>query len=204
MEPNGAGLIEFWNYAAAKGLVRRDTADTNRSACKVVLSTVEPETWEEMDVSNLDVDVFFQRFERLKLTDLKPESLRQYSQRFRNGISHFLDFLKSPSTWSYPAAEARSTNGSGNDGERKKRSRPTNSKPSQSETSRAHADHAEQSMIDYPYPLRAGLVITVALPADLTKHEAKRLAGFLDSIALEPQLALPAPARPDHEGASER
>ena len=44
------------------------------------------------------------------------------------------------------------------------------------------------------HPLREGILATIQLPADLTKKEAKRLAVFIESLALEEpaqQLALP-------------
>ena len=53
-------------------------------------------------------------------------------------------------------------------------------------------DESGTQTITYPFPLRPGLVVSVTLPADMTKHEAGRLGAFLESLALEPQLALPA------------
>jgi hypothetical protein len=50
--------------------------------------------------------------------------------------------------------------------------------------------------VSYPFPLRPGMLAQISLPADLTKAEAKRLAAFVESLAMDepqPQRALPAP-----------
>jgi hypothetical protein len=188
METSGSDLIKFWDYASSKGLMRRETAETMKSACKVVLSTVEPETWETLDVTQLDVDSIVQRFERLKMTELKPDSLRVYGQRLRNGISTFNDFLASPTTWSYPTAESRAA--ANGDGKKRTKSRkPTQSASEAPTASPAIGDAGET--ITYPYPIRPGLVISMTLPVDLTRAEATRLAAFVSSLAVEEQLALP-------------
>lgn len=198
---SGKEFVEFWTeYAAKRGLMSRSTAETIKSAAKVVLSTVEPEAWEELDVQTIDVDSFLQRFERLKMTELKPDSLRVYGQRFRNGLSAYSDYLSSPMTWSYPSAETRSAT-TGSNGEARRAKSP---KAKSAKTAAAASDsgpmqnEAGVPTISYPYPLRPGLIISVTLPADLTKQEAARIGTFLSSLAVDPQLALPAP-RPNGE-----
>ena len=51
-------------------------------------------------------------------------------------------------------------------------------------------------LVSYPFPLRNGLLVTLQLPPDLTKREAKRLAGFIESLAIEETPAL-MPGRPE-------
>src|SRR5258708_40056582 len=106
MEPNGKDLVGFFDYAAEKGLMGRDWASTLKSACKSVLSTVQPDGWETLDISDVDIDAFILRFERLKMADLKPDSLHVYGKRVRNGIAAYREFLRSPSTWQYKSARS--------------------------------------------------------------------------------------------------
>ena len=42
----------------------------------------------------------------------------------------------------------------------------------------------------YPYPLSDGQVVHISLPLKLSKKDAKRLAVFIESIAIEEQLTL--------------
>lgn len=55
-----------------------------------------------------------------------------------------------------------------------------------------------KDLVSYPFPIRPGLLAQISLPADLTKAEAKHLAAFVESLAMdsaEPQRALPASTR---------
>jgi hypothetical protein len=45
-------------------------------------------------------------------------------------------------------------------------------------------DSNEDELISHPFNLRPSLVVTVALPADLTEKEAERLSGFIRSLPL--------------------
>lgn len=38
------------------------------------------------------------------------------------------------------------------------------------------------NMIEHQFPLRAGLMVKLVLPADLTKKEIKRLVRFMESL----------------------
>ena len=53
----------------------------------------------------------------------------------------------------------------------------------------------QPGMIKYPFPIRPGLQGTVTLPEDLTIREARRVAAFVATLALEdepePMRALP-------------
>lgn len=188
MESTGAELVNFWDFASSKGLMRKETADTMKSACKVVLSTVEPDTWESLDVTQIDADSFVQRFERLKMSELKPASLRVYGQRLRNGVATFKEFLASPTTWSYSSPESRAP---GNGKAKKESNAGVRESRRESRTPGRTRYGGDEEMITYPYPVRPGVVGSLTLPADLTKVEATRLASFVSSLAMDPQLALP-------------
>jgi hypothetical protein len=188
---SGREFVDFWSeYAAKRGLMGRSTAETMKSACKVVMSTVEPDTWEELDISTIDLDSFVDRFQRLKMTDLKPDSLHIYGKRFRNAIASYQEYLASPTTWKYGSTETRSTPSNGEGGKRRA-PKPKVKAMTNINTSQNGVGTSEVPTISYPYPLRPGLLISVELPADLTKLEATRLASFLQSLAVDPQPALP-------------
>lgn len=187
MEATGKDLVGFFEYAAQKGLMKRDWANTLKGSCKAVLSSVEPEEWESVALEGIDVDAFVRRFERLKMGDLKPDSLNVYGRRFRTGLTTYLQFLQSPSTWQYPSPRAE-------DGSRvlKRVARPAKTKGTPLAVPTVVAALPHDSLITYPYPLRPGLVLTVALPSDLTQKEAGRLSTFLHSLAVDEQRALTA------------
>lgn len=190
MDANGKDLVEFWNWAADRGEMNRNTAAAMRSACKEVLSTVEPEGWETVDLREIEVENFCQRFVRLRTGgNFKPESLSTYRARFKRALGLYLSYLEAPDKWQYEPATPEPKGSSEKASTRtiKKREHPRAQKAARLET-----DQAE--MIEYPYPLRPwrGLRVSVTLPVDLTRQEAQRLAAFISSLAVDPQLALPA------------
>jgi hypothetical protein len=198
MEANGKDLVAFFDYAASKGLMKRNWADTLKGASKAVLSTVEPETWEETNLEGLDVDSFINRFQRLRMGDLKPDSLKVYGTRFRSGLTAYLGFLSDPSTWQYSSNNERSESaGRGNKRPKVARTASPTGAPRPLRTLGPAGTGAV--LIDYPYPLRAGLVLNLGLPPDLTQREAERLGKFLATVAIDEQRALP-PGRVEEAG----
>jgi hypothetical protein len=185
MEGSGGGLIEFLNHASEKGMVNSNTVGALRAASKEVLSAVEPEGWEAVDLRTIDVEDFATRFERLRAGRLKPESLGVYKSRFRNALQMYFKFLENPSGWRYKSERPA--------GPRKKPAAVlVAAEGASAPEAQPDGRGPRASTIDYPFPLRPGMVVTLKLPVDLTRPEAKRLAGFIDSLALDATMALPA------------
>ncbi len=202
MEANGADLVEFWNWATQRGEMNGNTATALRGACKEVLQTVEPETWETIDLRTLDVDNISQRFLRLKAgSNFKPDSLSRYQARFRRGVESYLAYLDAPDKWSYETdrGDRSSENGEGKS-KAVRKSRPV----AKAEKKRDTATATDVATIEYPFPLRPyhRLVVTLTLPTDLSRAEAKRLGDFINSLAVDAQPALP-PAPSDRESRTE-
>lgn len=176
--PTGRGLVAFLNFAAERGLMNANTAGSLRAATKEVLSAVEPDGWEDLDLATIDTEDYAVRFERLRVGRLKPDSLSVYKSRFRNAVQMYLQYLESPSNWRYrperPAAA------------RKKSAAPPAPAAGSSEPSgHATTPASRPSTIEYPFPVRAGLIAMLRLPVDLTKAEGRRLAAFIDSLAID-------------------
>jgi hypothetical protein len=183
VEAVGKDAVDFFPWAANQGLMNSNTAGGLKAAVKEVLSAVEPDTWETTDVSSIDLSDYADRFERLRMSKFKPGSLQVYKSRFKNGVKMYLRYLESPSTWRYTAERPSKERG-----KTKKQAEFTNGSPA---NSNGHGD-ASEGMIQYPYPLRPGVRVTVSLPPDLTPREAQKLATFIGSLAVDEQAALPA------------
>jgi len=50
--------------------------------------------------------------------------------------------------------------------------------------------HIRSPLIEYPFPLRPGVRALITLPEDLTEAEAKRLAKFVETLAVPDQRAI--------------
>lgn len=180
MEAIGRDLVEFWTFTAEKGLMNGNTAGSLRGACREVLTAVEGDNWENVDLRSLDVDDVVQRFERLRMAKFKPSSLSVYKSRFRNAVQMYLAYLNDPSGWRYTAERPAR--------DRKRASQakaPGEAASTNSTLVEPPPAPPGVTLIEYPFPLRPGLVIKMWLPEDMTHREAERLGGYLKSLAYE-------------------
>lgn len=175
----GKSLLDFWDWAANKRLVNKNTALGLRSAAQKVLEV--DDNWESIDVAELDIEDILRRFETLRATEYKPGSLATYKSRFRKAVEMYLDYLSSPSTWS-PGIRRRSQKRRGANQEV-----ALNGGGSSVQTisNGVTAATDRSTFIEYPFPLRAGCVARFSLPPDLTAAEARRLSAFIASLAVE-------------------
>jgi hypothetical protein len=174
METSGKGLVDHWLWAVRKGLMNQNTANALRAACSQVLAVVDD--WETEDLSGLDVEGTLKRFENLRKKDFKPQTLETYKRRFRQALQSFLSYHDDPGNWKPPSQERRSEwplrNGAG--------------RQSPDEREKASVRGREVSgLVEYPYPLRAGVIARLTLPPDLNTREVRRLTKFMESLVID-------------------
>lgn len=186
MEATGQGLVDFWAYAAEKGLMNANTAGSLRSACREVLSSVFGEQWVQVDLRSLDSDEILQRFERLRSRKFKPDSLTVYKSRFRNALVSYMAFLETPSGWSYDVRRSATAGGrqSAAQGERKRVSAARGSKDSIQPAKDQPPARDHVSMVSYPFPVRPGVYATLTLPEDITEPEVERLSRYVEALVV--------------------
>ncbi len=173
MEATGKALVDHWEWAASKGIMNKNTAMGLRTACVQVLSVVDD--WESVDIRNLDIEETLTRFQNLRSKQFKPQVLEEYKRRFRQAVSSFLEYLEDPGNWN-PTTR-----------------KPTGRAPrSDRETSRTQEPAAlsgrelpSAGLVEYPFPLREDQNVRLVLPRDLKKSEVKRLAAFMNTLAVD-------------------
>lgn len=172
MQTSGKQFVEFWSWAAGKGLMNDNTAKTLAAAARQVIQVEEG--WQDIDVSSVDADHLIVRFRNMRARDFKPESLGAYARRFRQALDLFLRYQRDPAAWRFQGHGAR------------KSVLPA---AVESQTPLAAADKLAvlepPALVEYPFPLRAGCLVRFTLPSDLTSAEAERLATFLRTLALD-------------------
>lgn len=189
--PTGAGLILFLDYATKKGYLKTPTGSAMRTACREVLSAVEGDDWETVDLLAIDIDDVLRRFETLRAMKFKSDSLNTYKTRFRKAMEMFAAFRADPSGWR-PELKQRNRGGKVEPAARANGVRePESPSPEPAAPSRHSSGASHGPMITYPFPLRDGVLASVQLPADLSRKEAKRLSAFIESLALDDVPALP-------------
>lgn len=182
----GAGLIEFLEFAINKGHVKRATGQAFKTAVKEILSAVVGDAWESVELKNLDEEDLLARFERLRAMKYSSGSLATYKQRYSRAAAMFKEFRASPSAWrpnsERPPRAGKSDGRSVRSSSRAERS--DGALPSGPSSPDVHSGLGA-SKITYPFPLRPDTLVSVELPADLTRREALRLAVFIESLAIE-------------------
>jgi len=187
---NGTGqsLLEFWDYAAKKGLVNQNTANARKAAVSEVLDALgdDPTT---IDVRTLDAEDALRRFENLKSAKYTPGSLTTYKSRFRKALTEYLSYLDSPSDWR-PQLKSRTSAAGRGAAKAPSSAQNASTSPSQPWAQlSASQSHSGPRLIEYPFPIRDDVVAVLKLPMDLRMSEAQRLGAWLSALAM-----------PDREG----
>ena len=97
METTGQQLVDHWNSAAEKGLMNKNTASGRRWACVQVLSILPD--WQNVDVSQLNVEDILLRFQNLKKKDFRPNVVEVYKKRFKVALDSYLEYFRDPGNW---------------------------------------------------------------------------------------------------------
>ncbi len=180
MDKNGKALVEHWQWASSKGLMNVTSARLLRNACFQVLSAQDG--WEDLDVGALDIEETFRRFQNIKGRNLSPGSLKDYHRRFSQGVQSFLDYLRDPPNWKGPLGNVKPPRVAGGQEGRSAGHAERNGRMA---APRRNPPEKHGELIEYPFPIRTGLTARLTLPGDLTISEAKRLASFVASLAID-------------------
>jgi hypothetical protein len=177
-DKTGASFVRFWDWAAKKGRLKKATAQSLRVAAQKILEVEE--NWEQVDVSGLDADELFSRFETVRASQYSPASLSTYRSRFQRALEMYLEYVRSPSSWK-PGIQQRS---------RLRKSGATSATDQRREVAGRSKESAGQSrgaaeLIEYPFPLRSDCLVSLSLPPDLRAEEARRLAAFVTALAVD-------------------
>ena len=97
IQTNRDTLIDFFDFAAAKGLMNKNTATAYKKACSVILKILE-ET-EAADISKIDLEEVIRRHRNLAAGKIPPMTLKTYEIRVRAAVNNFLKYTKDPSSW---------------------------------------------------------------------------------------------------------
>lgn len=183
----GAGLVAFLDYAIEKGYLKTNTGQAMKTAVKEVLSATEgADGWETVDLTSVDEADVLRRFETLRAMKFSAGSLATYKGRYSRAVAMFEDFRASPATWRPSVRQRSRTKGSAGSRVAAPSSPDVGAREPAATSSMPtpHPGHGS-AIITYPFPLRQGVLAKVELPPDLTRREARRMAAFIESLAIE-------------------
>lgn len=197
-------VIRFTEYLQEKKLLADETASSWRTAVTRVMEKVEGDGWEQVNVSDLDTERLFYRFEIAAKDDYSAGTLNAYTKRFTKALDEYGSWVESPSTYT-PDVRRRKRGKKDDETTAKKASKPKAdpgpTRPSEAEPE-GHNNGAESEqpvrpasggipMLRYPFPVRPGVVAEFVLPADMRPSEAERMARFLEALAGPHELSGP-------------
>jgi len=175
-------LLAFADRLEQQGLAKPNTARGYKVAAAKILDGLSDQ--EAQDVRRVDVKTAVRRFHNKNPGKLSPQSLAEYQRRVQSLISEFSRYQENPVGYS----------GFG----RGPASAPSRPRRRKAETADLVAVDAEgittlievkappvRSGLSYEYPLREDFLAQVVLPRDLKTDEARRLCGFIMTIAAD-------------------
>lgn len=177
-----AGLMAYCDWLKEKGYQGASATDSWKSAVKKVFETVEPESFEAIEVDKVDLDEQIERFQTLAGSKYRAETITVYKRRIQNAIeaqAYYIEHRKPPSfkRGTPRPAEALS---------------PDKKKPKATRRLKAVEQQSTDDMWDFEYPLSSGVMVEMRLPKRMSKADVDRLSAVLRTLQTEEQAQLPA------------
>jgi hypothetical protein len=164
-----------------KGYATAAQVNPWKTAIQKVFETVEGEDWISLDMATIDLDEYVARFRTLAGAQYKAESIATYARRIRNAIdahNHYLETGRPPSfrqrAAKPKASEEKSETSGGNVVSMDRKQEPQRAVPTQQPVT--------NGMMDFPYPLGDGRLVTLRLPARLKSDDVTRLCAFIRTL----------------------
>ncbi len=178
-------VLEYLDNLVEKGKATGGAVRPLKTAFAKVLQIVDGENWRVTDVRSIDVEDYMSRFANLTMGKYSSGSLIEYKSRVNKVTAWYINFLNNPG-WAPSVQKRNRTAKAPSD---KLTSKPTDQPakpPSHHEPPQAMPVVASApGRVLYPYPLLDGQLIHISLPIKLSKDDAKRIAAFIESIAVE-------------------
>ena len=184
MSGTAKGLMAFLDWSSRKGELSPNTAASYKTAVTQVFE-IDGDTWGSTAIRELDVARQLDRFARLRASKYNPTSLQTYGNRFKAAIANYTKYLENPVEFRAPGSKVSRTKGPDKPVKKAKQTGRSTGGP---ETGSAPDKVAGLSsdLVQYPFPLRSGVLIYLSLPRDLRRSEAQRIAAFVASLAIDP------------------
>jgi hypothetical protein len=188
-----AHYLYFLDWAEKKGELPASTVQNWRVAAIKVLEIEDD--WRDVNVVDFDLEAQLSRFEILKRAAYTTGSMGAYKSRTKTGIESYRAWLSGASDWK-PKNVGQTRAGKNNIPKKTGSSAPATVQPMVPKGEIGGYVPHHSTLIEYPFPLRPGVRALIALPEDLTEKEAKRVAKFIESLAIADENQVTAPQPP--------
>jgi hypothetical protein len=176
------GLMAFCDWLKDKGYQGASATDSWKSAAKKVFETVEPESYESLELDDIDLDDYISRFQTMAGSKYRAETVTVYRRRIMNAIDaqgYYLEHGRPPSF-------KRGTPRKKSEGSAASESRTNPAAKSAPRAAEVPAD-----MWDLHYPLSTGQMVHMRLPKTMKQVDVDRLSAVLRTLQAEEQRQIP-------------
>ena len=193
-EGKAKNVIDYLDNLAEKGRVAPGTIVPLKTAFTKVMEAIDKETWGEVDIKNIDVNDYMDRFANLTMGKYGTDSLIVYKSRVNRALGWYKKFLEAPGYAPEIGRRAKSVNPSVKKITKTvipKQTAPADNTPITKEQPSFMSDVANApGRVLYPYPLSDGEFIHISLPPKLSRKDANRISSFVQSIAIDEPLRI--------------
>lgn len=179
-------VIEYLDNLVDKGKATRGAISPLKITFIKVLQTIDGDNWEETSVRAINVEDYMERFSNLTMGKYATDSLTVYKSRLNKVVAWYKQFLDSPG-WTPDVQKRNRTTkikaDSNMTADLITSKRPLAASLANSDLQSSIANAANRVL--YPYPLINGQLIHISLPLKFSKQDAKRIAAFIESIAID-------------------
>lgn len=168
-----AAFLEFLRQGTIAGLIKPATARSRKLAAENLL--VELRSYERIDLRLVDVDELCSRFHKLQGSTIRPENLKVYNERLKNGLKDFFSWNSDPSSFTSLEGELPEA-----------KLVPRRDTHGQALAREELALNPPRSPYDiFPVPIREDLVVYLQnIPLDLSQQEARKIATVIHALAV--------------------
>lgn len=179
-------VLEYLQNLEAKGKASSGAIRPLKIAFAKVLQNVDGENWENTDVRTINIDDYMARFANLTMGKYSSDSLSAYKSRLTRALSWYLQFLEKPG-WT-PDVNQRARKEPAKKAAKAtaplKQLTPLQTLP-ETPISSGSTIEPRADQIVYPFPLLDGQLIHISLPVKLSRTDARRIGGFIESISID-------------------
>ena len=184
-------LLRFIATVGAQGLLNPSTAAGWTVACTRMLEDLK----DADDVRKVDPPAAVKRYHNKHLGELKGTVLKEYQRRLTYAIGDFVKYTEDPTAYQGrgkgPTKDTPSTKSGKQKAVKKKVSPVIEVLPPALSyampTVQPSRRDANSTDLFYDYPLRSDFLAQVVVPRDLKSDEARRLCGFIMTLAADYQ-----------------
>jgi hypothetical protein len=183
-----AGALQYLDFLSSKGHVKPGAIAALKTGFSKVMKTVGDQGWENIEIRNIDIDNYMNRFANMTQGQYNSNSLTDYRSRVNKVTSWYLEFLSKPG-WTPDVKERKrkssTTRPIGPAGHEVDAAAGELSNDNILSTEMVATPPSKANLVAFPFPLSDGTLATLYLPPIIAPNDARRMARFVETLVIQ-------------------